>query len=593
VPKDSSHYDESRISLANLYLALGDNANATPLYKELSSSNTKTAPYTTYAGLRLAEIQISKLATLTSINTERPSQQKIKALLEAKLDLTNQEYQAASTKLTALIADPQHLSQLSLNNAVITLAEAQRYSGDKPAALDTLFAFLEKNENIAMLHPFFLRIGNWLPEEAKVNDPYLLKLQAWASQKYTEGDEASTNPTLLQQDLSAYAHFTYASYLSKGDDPASLTKALTEFDTLRSNYPQHNAFGRSLMKTAEILLKLDKPEEAVATLETILKPDTNTPLQIKQQAAFLQGQLLAEKIDYAAAAKAFAIASKSQQESLANTAAINTGIAYLANSDIAAFKDHIDSTNLPKVRQQLELEQALWLASKRSISARNPLQTFIQNHPDSSRINEAKLALAIHSIRVLPANPILADQMAQELSVASITNEQSKALNNIRYLSAMAKEDYSTAIAIAKQDVISAQTNQNTIEIAQSKLLLGQAFYRNGQHNDARRELQEIVTSDPESPFVDYANYYSALAARLEGTPQSHKEAIRFFKLVTDKKSSVTDEASLQLADTTKHCSKVSCYPTITRRKRPQILQGVNRCIRSPTYTGKFVFTMV
>jgi len=192
VPKDSSHYDESRISLANLYLALGDNANATPLYKELSSSNTKTAPYTTYAGLRLAEIQISKgladeaLATLTSINTERPSQQKIKALLEAKLDLTNQEYQAASTKLTALIADPQHLSQLSLNNAVITLAEAQRYSGDKPAALDTLFAFLEKNENIAMLHPFFLRIGNWLPEEAKVNDPYLLKLQAWASQKYTE-----------------------------------------------------------------------------------------------------------------------------------------------------------------------------------------------------------------------------------------------------------------------------------------------------------------------------------------------------------------------------------------------------------------------
>jgi len=39
------------------------------------------------------------------------------------------------------------------------------------------------------------------------------------------------------------------------------------------------------MKTAEILLKLDKPEEAVATLETILKPDTNTPLQIKQQAA--------------------------------------------------------------------------------------------------------------------------------------------------------------------------------------------------------------------------------------------------------------------------------------------------------------------
>jgi len=74
------------------------------------------------------------------------------------------------------------------------------------------------------------------------------------------------------------------------------------------------------------------------------------------------------------------------------------------------------------------------------------------------------------------------------------------------------------------------------------------SHYHNGQHNEARRILLNLVKNNPQYPLNNYAEYYAGMSAKLEGTPQSQDEAILHFKNVISEKSSLSTEALLQLA---------------------------------------------
>jgi len=549
VKSGSTYYNEARLTLANLYQALSDDGNAQQLYTELSKEKGSLSEY---AKVRLAELLIYKgdviaaTKSLSELKTESPALLKKKVLLEAKIDLANKTYDNAISKLTELLKSPEHLDKRTVNNAVITLADARYANNDSTAALDGIFTFIEKNKRTAMLSPVFSRIGRWLPADTKLSDSKVLKLKEWAGR-----NEDQQNVNLEQRlknypELTAYAHFYYATQLARSEDPASLSKALFEFSLLRLNNPTHITFGMSLMETAQIQLKLDQREEAIDTLKNI--QTLNIPLspEAKEQAAFISGQLLAEKMDYPEAAKAFLIASDAQQESLANAAAINAGVAYLAASDVEEFQTYLEKTDSLVLKQQLELEKALWLAKKKSIDARMMLQSFIRDYPENSRITEAKLALAENAIRVPPTDSILCGVMVRELSATRLSPEQYPLFTNVRYLQAMSQGQYPAAIETALQFL---ETEQPEARKREFKLLLGQAYYRNGQHNDARVTLLQLEKAQPDSPLADYALYYAALAARLEGTPQSQNESIVLLQKVIDKKSPISIEATLQLAD--------------------------------------------
>ncbi len=580
VKDGANHSTEARLTLANLYQALSDSGNAQQLYTELARGNRSLSEY---AKFRLAELLIDKgdiveaTKSLSDINTESPALLKKKVLLDAKIDLTNKAYKEAINKLNKLLKSPEYLNERAVNNALITLADAHYANGDTAAALDGLFTFVEKNKRSATLSPIFSRIGRWLPTGTKLSDSKILKLKEWAGRDNAQLNTSSKQKKKAYQDLSAYSHFYYASHLARSDDPASLSKGLFEFSLLRLKHPTHVTFGMSLMQTAEIQLKLDRPDAAIDTLKNILTLDIPLAPEAKEQAAFISGQLLADKTDYSAAAEAFLIASDSQQESLANAATINAGVAYLADSNIDGFQAYLEQTDTLVLKQQLELEKALWLAKKKSIDARMMLQSFIRDYPENSRITEAKLALAENTIRVSPTDTVLCGSMIRELNTSRINPEQYALFTNVRYLQSMAQKDYPAAIETARQFL---ETEQPEARKTEFKLLLGQAYYRNGQHNLARVTLLQLVNARPDSPLSDYAVYYAAMAARLEGTPQSQKEAIGLFQRVINKKSPISIEATIQLADLYNDTNQAElAYKLLKDVYQPEISSNIQRNI--------------
>lgn len=582
VTKNSSHYTEARLTLASIYQALSDDSNAILLYTQLSK---ETGKHSAYAKIRLAELLIYKgdvesaTQQLSELKTESPPLLKKKTLLEAKVDLANKAYDSATTKLTELLKTPEHLNERALNSAIITLADTQYASneGDPTAALHEIFTFIEKNKQSAILSPLFTRIGKWLPAETTLNDSKILKLKEWSGRSSVKQPTKSELTQKTYEDLSAYSHFYYATNLAMSDDPASLSKALFELSLLRLNHPTHITFGMSLMKTAEIQVKLERNDAAIDTLKSIQTLPISVAPEAKQQAAFISGQLLVNKMDYAQASAAFKIATNAQQKTLANAASINAGLSYLASSDLNGFQIYSDNTDSMVLRQQLELEKALWLSKQKSIDARVMLLSFIKDYPENQRVTEAKLALAENAIRVSPTDSAICTAMISELNNSRISPEQYVAYINIRYLHAMSLGKYSTAIDTALQFL---ETQQPEARKTEFKLLLGQAYYRNGQHNDARQTLLPLANTQTDSPLADYALYYAAMAARLEGTPQSQTEAIALFHRVIDKKSPISIEATLQLADLYNSTNQpAKAYPLLKVIYKPEGASNIQRNI--------------
>ncbi len=554
VTNKSTHFTEARLTLANLYQALSDNGNAIQLYTELVKEKGSIV---SYVKIRLAELLISKgdlkdleYATklLSELKTESSANLKEKVLLEAKIDLANEAYDPAIRKLKELLKSPEYLSERAVNNATITLADALYASNESEAtgALEGIFDFIANHKRSTLLSPLFMRIGRWLPADTMLSDSKILKLQEWAGRSKDELEASSKQKLKNHPELTAFSHFYYARYLAKSEDPASLSKALEEFILLRTYHPKHITYGMSLMETAEIQLKLEQNDDAIDTLKDIQSFAIPLAPAAKQQAAFILGKLLAEKTNYAGAIKAFQIASKAQQDTLANAATINTGVAYLAASDPEGFQTFFKKTNSLVLRQQLELEKALWLTKKKSIDARVILQSFIRDYPDNQRITEARLALAENTIRVSPSDSTLCGVIIKELSTSGMSPEQYISFSRIRYLQAMAEKEYPAAIETAIKFLETEQPEARKIEF---KLLLGQAYYRNGEQNDARKTLIPLASENPDSPFAEYALYYSAMAARRIDTPEAQEEAIGLFNKIIDKKYSISTEAALQLAD--------------------------------------------
>lgn len=553
VKKSSPYFYEARITLANLYQSIDDLDNAQKLYTELSQSSK---PSSEVAAIQLVEVLIKKASDedlkqasviLNELTPSTSTLTKKKSILKANIQLLEKDYDSTITTLTELLQNPEFIGPTALNTIVTTLADTHYEKGDQISALNIVYDYIEKNKDSEILGSLFNRIGNWLPKDTKLSDSKILKLQEWAGRYTSEPEPSALDPQKLPEntEFSAYAHFYYAAFFSKSDEPTNLSKALEEFDLLRVLYPNHLTHGMSLLETAEIQLRLDLQSDAIETLKNIQTQKTTIAPYTKEQAAFVLGQLLVQKMDYAKAAKIFKSASKTQNRSLAKASTLNAGISLLSAGDIEGFTNHLSTTKSHRLKQHLLLEKSLWLARNKSIDARVPLQLFIKDYPDSPRVNEAQLALAENCVRVLPIDPNLCALMIQDLSASRVEPEQYALFSNVKYLHAMSQKDYPSAINTALQILETDQPEEKKTEFT---LLLGQAYYRDGQHNLARQTLTQLK-NNPDSTLSQYAIYYSALAARSEGTPQSEKDAIELFQEVAGTKSTIAIEAKLQLAD--------------------------------------------
>lgn len=553
---DSQYYKLAQINIAYLAAALNDIDKAlTILSKSLSEiKDPQSASPTIY--LSLSKLYLAKgdslnaakmLEKILTTNEEDPIN-KVKQVIQAQIDILEKAYPKAIKTLDALVKSPELLDRQTFNLAIVNLADALQLSGQNQDAINILINYLDQNPDSPILSSIFTRIGKWIPQNTAITDSTVKKLITWAERDQLTPKEAITLNEQYNSypEISVFAHYYYARFLASQSETTSKTKAIFEFSLLRLRHPTHILAGTSLADTASTQLAIERLQAAKEMLSNILILNIPMVPIAKQQSAFLLGKLNLDEKNFQAAAAAFQTVVDTAEDQLQAAAIINAASAYLSAADTKGFQKLQKNINDPEIQNNLLLEYALWLGNENKSSARTILHDFIIKNPEHPRVTEAKLALAHHCLRVSPVDPNLSQLIISEISKDQLQTEQYPDYTYLIYRNAVVNMDFAGAANAVSQFIEAFPQHPREAEFI---LLQGQAFYHNGQHNDARRILLNLVKTYPKHPLKNYAKYYAAMSAKLEGTPQSQDEAILLFSEIVAEKSNLTEESLIQLSN--------------------------------------------
>lgn len=548
----SKYYKLAQIKIANLAAALNDVDKALAILSKSVANNEDPSTISPQSYLSLANLYLAKKDPINAakiiekISATDESTAKVKSVIQAQIDILQEAYLQAIKSLDELVQSPEKLDRKTLSYATLYLADALQLSSQTQEAIDTIVSYLDENPGSPLLGPMFSRLGNWIPKDAAITDTTIKQLITWADR---DTQDSATEITLKKEDdehldLRAFAHYYYARFLASQTEATSKTKAIFEFNLLRLRHPTHILAGTSLTDTATTQLALERVEPAKETLRLIQRLNIPIAPIAKQQAAFLLGKLNLDEKNYPAAAKAFQTVVDTAKGQLQTAAIINAASAYLSAADSEGFQKlqkNIDDTD---IQNNLLLEYALWLANENKPAARPILHNFTLNNPDHPRVTEARLALGNHCLRVSPIDIELCQTIIPEISKEDLQMDQYADYSYLLYRNAAAHMDYAGAADTARQFIETFPEHPRVVEFS---LLQGQAHYHNGQHNEARRILLSLVKTYPQHPLKYYAEYYAAMSAKQEGTPQAQDEAILLFSQIAAEKSNLSTESRLQL----------------------------------------------
>ncbi|MFT5905547.1 MAG: tetratricopeptide (TPR) repeat protein [Cryomorphaceae bacterium] len=552
---ESKHYKLAQIKIAYLAAALNDIDKAIAILSKSLADNEDTPSLSPQSYLSLANLHIAKKDPVNAAKilekifaTDEPTI-KVKQVIQAQVKILQKNYPQAITMLGDLVKSPETLDHKTLSYATLYLADALQLNNQNQEAIDTLVRYLDENADSPLLGPMFTRLGNWIPEDASITDITIKKIITWADrgQQETASGITLSNRDEERADLRAFAHYYYARCLATQTETTSKTKAIFEFSLLRLRHPTHILAGTSLSDTATTQLALDRMEPAKETLKLIQRLNIPIAPIAKQQAAFLLGKLNLDEKNYPASAAAFqTVVDTAQNGTQLQTAAIiNAASAYLSAADAEGFQKLKQNIGDIAIQNNLLLEYALWLANENRPEARSILYDFTLKFPDHPRITEARMALAHHCLRVSPVDADLCQTIIPEISKEKLHKDQYADYSYLLYRNAAANMDYAGAANAARQFIETFPQHPRMVEFT---LLQGQAFYHNGQHNEARIILKNLVATYPEHPLKNYAKYYAAMTAKQVNTPQSKDEAILLFSEIAGGKSNLSTESLLQLS---------------------------------------------
>jgi len=532
---DSKHYQLGQLKSANLAIALGDLNKALEILK-LSIKNSKKVSSQTY--LSLANLYLAKkdqqnaAQALIKFTPENPEQTRAKQILLAQVSILEKKFDPAISTLQTLLSE-ENLRSNTQNFAALLLADTYKANGENEKAINTLIEYIDKQPG-SLISPMFAKLGQWLPNDTPITSPTITKLTDWANIG-TDDPVGNTTPnSAVNDDLKAFAHYYYAKFLSNKPDSADKTKAVQVLEELRQRFPSHILSGSSLSLSANTLLTLGRVHDAKETLERIQKLTTPIDPQAKLQASLLLGKLNLDDQNYAQAALAYKTMLESADDNIRTTATMNAASSYLAANDANGFLDLQRNTDDPNLQQDLKLEHALWAARNLQLDARTKLHSFITKHPKHPRIDDARLSLALHCLNINPTDHELANLITPTVSQANLLETQKVDFFYLKYRNSMIQKDFAEAANIADRFIKRFPEHPSVPEFT---LHRGQALYHNGQHNPARQLLNGMVKKHPKHPLKDYAEYYAAMSAKREGSPQSEKEAIELLTNITDSKS--------------------------------------------------------
>jgi tetratricopeptide (TPR) repeat protein len=475
------------------------------------------------------------------------------SLLHAESSFS-QAAQAFKTILSRFQKEGEPLP-VALHPAIIGYANALAALQQRAEATDALLSFIQNHPDspqldqaFALLRPLLLnatgsedpvvtlimaRLVEWSKSPPALNYAILPDTRAGAA------DRMPQRPTFASPELHVQAlYLRLLSFASSNETEAAeeLRRLTTQ---MRWEHPDHPLTQSAMVELARYWYRQQRTEPARELLQNLLlMPASGSP---EIEALLLLAKNSFDQQDFSAAAKAFEAAAQSLQGAARSNALFNAGAAYLLASEEPEFQ-RISEIATPSLRANLQLEHALFTVKQHPQNALPLLDRFIVEHPEHSRLLEARLAMTFCALEQIPP----ATSMAKAL-LETIAEEKNYAdqilLANIQW--SAATQNHPQTIALCQQFL---QSYPDSKQVAKVTLTLGSALYQNGDLNDARQTLQKLekTHSDQAAPALLLA----ARAAARTGTPQSITESIALFDKIIQSASPLATFAGIEKART-------------------------------------------
>ena len=561
--KDPTLRIAATLTRSRLLASLGETKEALTL---LESMDATTPPETRDEAVLLrasilldAEKLEDSAALLTDRIPELPRLAKQHSYLRARLALESEKFDEAAPLFRQLVDAPEQLPRPLFFGALLGYADAVAALGGKDEAVAFLLAYMEMNPGTGPLDQFFARLVPWSEENDTLSKLLQDRLIVWSAPGTALGDPVlrSLNDPIAMalasdtdpnpSELGVHALYHRALFLAHKNDSDSVSEAKRLLAKLRIEYPNHPLSLTSLLETSLLHLGDKRLEDnrrayalgALDALEFLAEPGN-----LKAEAAELAARIRFADGDYTEAAAAFARARENLTSDEMHFTAINQGLAQLMSGSDEGFSELLASLDDSEAMQSLELERALLLAARKDLSALPLLDSFLRNHPSNIRIPEGRLALAELSLISQPLDLSMALAQLDSIEPAMLTDKAA-----LRHLLARLKLSELTG---EWEDSIAEATNylrtRKSPEQPAVILKLGEAFFLNGNYNEARIQFLQVTKLEGAGRHHEIARFYAAKAGLRVGTDEARQAALALLQQVSTDNGPLAVEARLQLA---------------------------------------------
>ncbi len=458
-------------------------------------------------------------------------------LLEGYLLLSEKKPVEAQPLFATLLGDPTGQSLSRYNLAALGMADSIAAQGDKAAAIESLFAFIQSKPETSRLAPMFQRINAWLPDKILSTDqPALVRLAGWLPKLNPPAsgfinmdggtaEAAWPSATTPLTDLEVFAMSTRAEGLRRVNTPLAKAEAQILLQRIQLFAPGHFLAPRSLLTLAKWKIEDGNPAAATELFDNLLE-NTTSP-RIRGEAAFSNAREAYRSGNPKLAASLFAEAAGLLEGEDAEAAAFNSALSGIGQDGAAPLTiQDSDPEAGKRLATDLALEKAL--SSESPEEAKASLDGFLREHPDHPRAREVRLAIAEAALASAPPDLSLAEAQIDTLQASAAEpdarGEPRLELVKLRLLDLSGKTEDTIALAARV-----AEAFPGSPAASEAALILGKSLFRNGRYNEAQLTLEKLATSEPGTQRAQAALLLAARAAALGATEQSREEALALF----------------------------------------------------------------
>jgi outer membrane protein assembly factor BamD (BamD/ComL family) len=495
--------------------ALGQTAKAVEVLESFVRANPQQAG----ASLRLAGLCIDldqvprAQKILQTLAVKNPTDEKWRKYVEGRILLTQGQAAPALVIFDELLRDLNGVSESLLFGVTLGLLEARATLNGYDAADRVLESFISHYPQSAYLEAAFRRLDEVYEEE---EHPTENELKKW-SQK-------------LPARRSMLAQYYLARMYKRVQKPE---RAVAALETFVRNYADSPLLPAVHLMQADFFLEKNNLPGAVRALDSAMLHATSEEerAQIELRTALVhyrQGESLL-------AANAFRRAAQ-WSEKLRQHATFDAALAALRMGNYERFFEDYRTLasqypNSP-LRSELVLEEGFAQARAGDPRAGDTLELFLHHFPTHPRQSEARLALAELAYR---DGDVAA--AARYMQVANPAASSGETADQAAYL-AIFLADADAASPPAK---VTGLAEKFVHDFPHSPLLpevrmkLGQVYFRSGDHANAETQFTLLAQENPASPYAEAALFLAGQSAMKWIDPGAVDRALRFFDEVVKR----------------------------------------------------------